>query len=87
MSNVVNVSNVYRRILNIFSLLLFIIDDDFQDVGIDDDVMDILFVVFFIKINGDKEIKVNVNQLLENEEIEEVIDEQVSVYYRDYCFV
>lgn len=75
MSNVVNVSNVYRRILNIFSLLLFIIDDDFQDVGIDDDVMDILFVVFFIKINGDKEIKVNVNQSLENEEIEEVIDE------------
>lgn len=84
-SNAANASNAYRRTSNILSLPLPIIDDDSQDAGTDDDAMDISPAVSPTKTNGDKENKVNVNQSPENEEIEEAIDEQVSVYYRDHC--
>lgn len=84
-SNAANASNAYRRTSNILSLPLPIIDDDSQDAGTDDDAMDISPAVSPTKTNGDKETKVNVNQSPENEEIEEAIDEQVSVYYRDHC--
>lgn len=87
LSNTANTSNAYRRTSNILSLPLPIIDDDSQDAGTDDDAMDISPAVSPTKTNGDKETKVNVNQSPENEEIEEAIDEQVSVYHRDHLLV
>lgn len=87
LSNTANTSNAYRRTSNILSLPLPIIDDDSQDAGTDDDAMDISPAVSPTKTNGDKETKVNVNQSPENEEIEEAIDEQVSVYHRDLFLV
>lgn len=84
LSNAANTSNAYRRTSNILSLPLPIIDDDSQDAGTDDDAMDISPAVSPTKTNGDKETKVNVNQSPENEEMEEAIDEQVSVYHRDH---
>lgn len=73
-----NSTNTFRRTSHILSLPLPIIDDDSQDVGTDDDAMDISPAISpEKKASTEKETKDNVNRSPEKEE-EDPLDEQVS---------